>query len=157
MCFNVTFPAISAIKKTSYKTTDKQILLYLGRALRISVCRRPVWENAPLGACVSPNWMFYPGSQSSGWVRVCPPWCLWFSRWTLYRKPLCSHPSKFTSFLLQVFWKVLWYCTCPSMGPKGGPAAAIPAGMFVRNLPCATLSTTAFFTDFSLAAALDIF
>lgn len=46
--------------------------------------------------------------------------------------------------------------TCPNIGPKGGPAAAIAAGIKVRIVPCLTFST-AFFMLFSLFTALDIF
>lgn len=42
------------------------------------------------------------------------------------------------------------------MGPSGGPAAAIPAGIFVFNLVVCVTRSTVFFNDFNLPAAFDI-
>lgn len=42
------------------------------------------------------------------------------------------------------------------MGPSGGPAAAIPAGIFVFNLVVCVIRSTVFFRDFNLPAAFDI-
>lgn len=58
---------------------------------------------------------------------------------------------------------LLWYYvsydmmhTWPSMGPKGGPAAAIPAGIFVLNLELWSILSATFFIDLSLATDLDM-
>lgn len=42
------------------------------------------------------------------------------------------------------------------MGPSGGPAAAIPAGIFVLSLVVCVTRSTVFFKDFNLPAAFDI-
>lgn len=42
------------------------------------------------------------------------------------------------------------------MGPSGGPAAAMPAGIFVFNLVVCVTRSTVFFNDFNFPAALDI-
>lgn len=47
--------------------------------------------------------------------------------------------------------------TCPSIGPNGGPAAAIPAGTLVLNLDEWSILSATFFMDFNLATDLDIF
>lgn len=47
--------------------------------------------------------------------------------------------------------------TCPSIGPSGGPAAAIPAGIFVFNLVVWVIFSAVFFKALSFPAALDIF
>lgn len=46
--------------------------------------------------------------------------------------------------------------TWPNIGPSGGPAAAIPAGIFVFNLVVCVTRSTVFFNDFNLPAAFDI-
>lgn len=46
--------------------------------------------------------------------------------------------------------------TWPNMGPKGGPAAAIPAGMFVLNFEEWSILSATFFIDFNRATDLDI-
>ncbi len=37
-----------------------------------------------------------------------------------------------------------FFLTCPNIGPKGGPALAIPAGISLLNIPCSIFSTVFF-------------
>lgn len=46
--------------------------------------------------------------------------------------------------------------TWPSIGPKGGPAAAIPAGILVLNLEEWSILSATFFIDFNRATDLDM-